>query len=98
MATKATVKTEKSLYSTLLQQSQGEKDTQEVQFLVKQKELDLQADILATQQSLIAEKAKRNTMLSSKDLTFSNLVEVDQRIEELEKGLQKLTEYQQTLF
>jgi len=87
-----------SKYLELLSKSQEEKDQEAVQSLVEQKQLQLQADILATKQSLGRAQKERTAMLSSVNLDFGALVEVEDAIEGYKKGLGRLEGFQSELF
>jgi GTP-binding protein EngB required for normal cell division len=80
-------------YADLLAQSHEEKSIEDRQYLVEQKKLQLQADILATKKSLGEAKKEKTELLRSPDLSFKALADAEDRIEELEKGVARLQSY-----
>jgi hypothetical protein len=85
-------------YADLLAQSPEQKESSDRQYVVEQKRLQLAADILATQQSLQNKRTERAKALSSTNLQFYLLSNIDDQIEGLEKGLARLQKYQSELF
>ena len=82
----------------LLQQSEKERADQDVQFEVKQAELRLQSDILATEKSLADAKMAKSRTLVSRPFNSQAVINADTQIEGLEDGLKRLKALQTELF
>lgn len=85
-------------YIERLQQSAEDKKSKDVQFMADKAKLQLQSDILATQQSLADMEANKEAELNSQDVDFSDLVEIENQIDNLKAGLAILEKYQEELF
>lgn len=82
----------------LLQLSEKEREDQDTSFLVKQSELQLQSDILATEKSLAEEKQKRNQTIVNMPFNAERVIACDIKIEALEDGLKRLNALKVELF
>lgn len=85
-------------YADLLQQSQQDKEGQEVAYKVKKAKLDLQADILATEQSLAEKQACLVRVKSEFPLAPQRIIDIEIEIEGLEDGLARLQALEEELF
>jgi hypothetical protein len=82
----------------LLQQSSEERKEQDVQFEVKQAELQLSSDILATEKSLAEAMMKKTSAILSKPFDSQAIINLDIQIESLEDGLKRLNTLKEDLF
>lgn len=85
-------------YKDLLQQSQEEKDKQEIEFLVEEAKQQLESDILATNKSLATNKRKLLQQMSSIPLDSQSIINIQVEIEGLEDGLKRLNSLKEVLF
>lgn len=85
-------------YRQLLTKSDQERLTDEIDFDVEQKELQLSADISETKKALSAKKKERETYASSKKLDFKQLSIMDDEIKGLEEGVKRLEQYKEDFF
>jgi len=82
----------------LLRQSDEERKNEDVSFEVKQTELQLNSDILATERSLAeAKKNRRDTILET-PFSAEAVIKVDIEIESLTDGLKRLNALKTELF
>lgn len=88
----------KSSYANRIQQSQEEKDQQAVKSAVKKAELQLQADIIATEESLV--NAETNLELAKAAIPFNSQAIINAKIavESAENGLKELQAIKLELF
>lgn len=98
MSTETTSSVKQLSYLQRRQQSQEDKDQQELQSQVGLEELQFRADVLTTQASVAKAKvalegAKSATPLSSQDIITAQLL-----LENAEDGLERLLALQQELF
>lgn len=90
---------EKSLkLQQLLLQSDEEKKEQDVQFEVKQAELQLASDILATEKSLAEATKQRKQRILAKPFDSQAIINQDLTIEGLTDGLKRLNALRTELF
>lgn len=90
---------EKSLkLSELLLQSSEEKEKEEVSYRVKTAELQLQADILATERSLAEAFAERKNAMFIQPFDPQEIINCSIHIEELQDGLKRLNALKSELF
>jgi hypothetical protein len=80
-------------YADLLQQSSAEKDAEELKFVVRSKQLQLEGDLSKTEQKLMEKRKERSKMISSPDLDFVKLSALDDELQSLEIGLIRLEDY-----
>jgi hypothetical protein len=85
-------------YKQLLSQSDEQKNEQDTQFKVKEAELALNSDILATERSL--SEAKRAVLIakSTFPLDSQGILNAQSNVEAYENGLKKLNELKGELF
>lgn len=88
----------KQTYLDRLQKSDDQVKSEGVLFTVEQKELQLKSDILATKRALGEKTKQREHHLNSTNLDFTNLSTLDDEIEGLQKGLERLEGYEAELF
>ena len=88
----------KSSYANRIQQSQEEKDQQAVKSAVKKAELQLQADIIATEESLV--NAETNLELAKAAIPFNSQAIINAKIavESAANGLKELQAIKLELF
>ena len=77
-------------YRDLLQQSQKEKDEQQVEFQVEEAQQQLQADVLATKRSLASSKQVLQAAKSARPFDSQAVINAQLQIEGLEDGLNRL--------
>jgi uncharacterized Zn finger protein (UPF0148 family) len=82
----------------LLLQSDEEKKSEDVEYRVKQAELQLESDILATKQSLDESKKERAELVLAEPLDADSIIQKDIEIESLEDGLKRLNLLKEELF
>ena len=87
-----------SKYKDLLQQSQQEKDAQQVEFQVEEAQQQLQADILATKRSLASSKQALLIAKSAQPFNSQKVIDHQLHIEGLEDGLRRLNGLLEELF
>jgi len=85
-------------YKERLLQSDQEKAQEDVQFQVKQAELQLEADMLATQKSLAESEKTLAILKSSFPLQPDDIVETAGQVAELKAGLKFLEDLKKELF
>lgn len=85
-------------YANLLQQSQQEKDNQELEFQVEAAKQQLEADILATKRELAIENKKLLEAKSSRTFNSQKIIDVQIKIEGLQDGLARLNNLLAELF
>jgi hypothetical protein len=85
-------------YRHLLCKSNEQKQSEEIDFDVEQKELQLSADISETKKALSAKKKERETYAGSKNLDFKQLSVMDDEIAGLEAGVKRLEQYKEDFF
>lgn len=85
-------------YQERLLQSDQEKVQEDVQFQVEQAKLQLDADLLATKQSLADSEKELNNLKSSYPLNPSHIIKVKGTVSELKKGIEELVALQKELF
>ena len=77
-------------YKDLLQQSQKEKDEQQVEFQVEEAQQQLQADVLATKRSLASSRQVLLAAKSARPFDSQAVINAQLQIEGLEDGLNRL--------
>lgn len=87
-----------SLYMQLLSVSSEAKELQELQYHIEDKLSQFNEDLRQTNRALAAAKREREELISSKSLTADALSRVDQKIEGLQKGANRLESYIAELF
>lgn len=85
-------------YLDLRQQSEQEKELTAVQYEAKQAELQLSADILATEQSLAAKKHELETAKGGFPFDSTKIINLQVEVEGLEDGLKRLNKLKADLF
>ena len=90
--------TEALKYKDLLQQSQQEKDAQQVEFQVEEALQQLQADVLATKRSLASSKQVLLAAKSARPFDSQAVINAQLQIEGLEDGLRRLNGLLEELF
>jgi hypothetical protein len=80
-------------YRDLLLSSTEDKEQEDLKYVVREKELQLEADLSKTEKSLLAKRRERTNLLSSQALDFVKLSAIDDEIEGLERGLARLESY-----
>ena len=85
-------------YQELLQQSETQRRSEDIEFQVKSAKLQLSADILETERALDDKLRKRTSILRSGDIDWKELVEIDVEIQGLQEGIQTLKQYEKELF
>lgn len=85
-------------YLDLRQQSEQEKELVEVQYQAKEADLQLSADILATERSLAAKKHELSTALGAFPFNSTNIINLQVEVEGLEDGLKRLNALKTQLF
>ncbi len=85
-------------YLERLQQSEQEKSAQEVQSQAKKANLKLQADILATEESLLDVNAKLEKAMCAYPLNLSRIIELQVESEGLKDGLDRAIALKVSLF
>lgn len=82
----------------LYQQSQSEKDAQDIPFMVKEAEQQLSSDILATEKSLSSKERELNKAYYTLPFNSVSIIELENEIEGLKAGLEKLNSLKERLF
>jgi hypothetical protein len=85
-------------YHDLLQQSQQEKEAQEIQFQVEEAKQSLESDILATKRSLANTQRELIKYKSTFPLNTKQIVHCEVEIEGYHDGLKKLEALREELF
>lgn len=85
-------------YRDLIQTSQSEIESQEIQFKVSSAHLQLQSDILATKRSI--SEAQSRALAAKRETPFSStrIITAQLAVEALEDGLKRLEELKTELF
>lgn len=82
----------------IYQQSQEDRNKEDLDFLLREKEADLKSSILATEKALSQKRRERKNYLFQESLDFKKLMSLDDEIESLESGVAQLKKYQEDLF
>ena len=85
-------------YKDRLLQSDQDKAQKEVEFQVKQAMLQLDADLLATEQSLAENEELLNRLLSTYPFDVQAIINTKTAIAELEAGIEELKKLKKELF
>ena len=85
-------------YKELLQQSEKEKESAEIEFQVEQTKLQLQADLLSTKQSLVAKRKELTASKSKYDFNVQKIINLQIEVESLEDGVKRIEKLQAELF
>ncbi len=85
-------------YREMLGKSAEQRQQEDINFDVEQKELQLSADISETKKALSNKRNEREKYCSSKELDFKKLSIFDDEIAGLEAGVKRLEEYKGTFF
>ena len=85
-------------YADLIQQSQQEKDQQELSLQAEQAKLDLQQDIVATKRSLAEAEIQLLRTKSSIPFNSQSVVNAQIKVEGLKEGLTRLEALNAELF
>lgn len=88
----------KSSYANRRQQSQEEKDQQVLQHEVKQAELQLQSDILATELSVSNAEQAVESAKSSPNFSSTNIITAQDDLDSAKRGLKALLDLRSELF
>jgi len=81
-----------------LQQSQQEKDTQQLEFQVEEAKQQLESDVLATKRLLAAKKQELLKPKSAQPFSAQRIIDVQIEIDGLEDGLSRLLNLMEELF
>jgi len=81
----------------ILLASAEENKKEEVEFVVKQSQLQLESDILATEKSIMEKKKMRNNILRG-EFDSQKIIECDIEIEAYQDGLKRLNQLKTELF
>lgn len=98
MTTKKTTKGQQLKYKDLLQQSQKEKEEQEIAFQVEETEQQLASDILATKRSIVSKQRELTNAKASITFNSKKIVNLQVELEGLEDGLSRLEALKEELF
>ena len=90
--------TKPSKYQSLLQQSQEEKDQQDIQYKVEETRQQLQADLLASNRSLATNKRKLQELKSEYPLKTQDIISLEVTIEGQIEGIKRLKALEAELF
>lgn len=85
-------------YKERLSQSQQERDLTETEFRVSSARLQLQADLLATKQSLATKKIELEELKNAFPLNVQAVINKKIEIEGLEDGISRIEELESELF
>ena len=85
-------------YKELLQLSDKEKESTEIEFQVEQTKLQLQADLLSTKQSLVAKQKEVAVVRGTFPFSTQRVINLQIEVESLEDGVKRIEKLQSELF
>ena len=87
-----------SKFAQLLQQSPSERDSKDREYRVREAELQLDADILATERSIATAEKKYEEVVMATPFNSQNIINAKNQIEAAKAGLEALQELKAELF
>lgn len=94
----STTKETQSQYAKSRQQSHQDRESQEIEFQVSEAQLQLQADVLATKQSLAGKRKELKFAKEAFPLDAQSIINLQIQVESLEDGLTRLENLEKELF